>query len=236
MAKNSGSTSNVPVPSPLTADAVTDWLENNPEFMADNADFVARLLPNRFGGGEGVVDMQNFVLNRLRTEIAEKNSREKSLIQAAEANVMVQERVHRAVIALLKADSLDAVVSLITEDLPDLFDVEAAVLCLETDVGLPGGVKTVEGGAMDTLTQATERVVLRADIEGSDVLFGPLADDIQSMALMRLDCGPSAPRGVLVLGATGRSAFHPRQGTELLAFFADALQLTIGKWLSAENQ
>jgi hypothetical protein len=74
--------------------------------------------------------------------------------------------------------------------------------------------------------------VLRADTRGDKVIFGARASKVRSMALMQLNFGTRAPRGMLVLGASAPDAFDPSQSTDLLAFFAFVLQRCVRRWLN----
>jgi hypothetical protein len=49
---------------------------------------------------------------------------------------------------------------------------------------------------------------------------------------LRLSFGRGAPVGLLCIGARKPGRFHPGLGTELLAFLARALGITIGQWIN----
>ncbi len=74
-------------------------------------------------------------------------------------------------------------------------------------------------------------VVLRADIEGDKVLYGSGTGLVASEALLRLHASPEAPAGLLALGARHTTRFDPEQGSELLGFLAQVLELCIRTWL-----
>jgi len=221
----------------LAAEAVAAFLERNPGFLNERPALMSALVPAPFDRGNGVVDMQSFLLDRLRGQLAQAKACETSLIEAAAANAQVQQRVHRAVEALLAARSFEGLIRIVVEELPGRFDVAAASLCIETDKPLPRGTASsglviLPPGAIASIGGADRPVVLRADTRGDKAIFGIRAAKVRSIALMRLDFGTRAPRGMLVLGSGAPDAFDPRQSTDLLAFFAHVLQCCVRRWLN----
>lgn len=221
----------------LAPEAVAAFLERNPGFLNDRPALMSVLVPPDFDHGNGVVDMQMFMLDRLRNQLSTTRSRERALLEAAEANARVQHRVHRAIRSLLAARSFEALIRTIVDDLPEMFDISAASLCIETEAPLPKGAHStglviLAPGTIDGLTDAEEPVTLRSDTLGDAAIFGARAARVRSIALLQLDFGSKAPRGLLVLGSAAADAFDPTQGTELLAFFAYVLQRCVRRWLN----
>jgi hypothetical protein len=64
------------------------------------------------------------------------------------------------------------------------------------------------------------------------MLFGGAAGLVRSQALLRLAFGRNAPAGLLCIGTRQLGRFHPGLATELLAFLARALGITIAQWLN----
>lgn len=227
-------------PDPLTADAVAAWLKSHPNFLTERPDLLATLIPPEFDHGRGVIDLQRFMIDRLRGDHARISARERALLTAAESNAGTQARVHAAVKALLAPRSFEALIRVVSEDLPGLFGIKAVALCVETGEPLPGnaadvGIIVIPPGTLDDLFKSKTSVVLRADVQGDKAIFGRNAGRIRSVALMRLDFGKGAPRGMLALGSTALHEFDPRQGTELLAFFGFVLQHRIRRWLGVQD-
>jgi uncharacterized protein YigA (DUF484 family) len=219
----------------LTDEAVAEHLKRNPNFLNEHPDVLLALVPPEMDRGRGVVDMQRFMLERLRVELATRKGREGKLLQAARSNADVQAKVHLAVRALLQAPSLEELIRIIVGKLPKMFDIAAAALCVESDKTLPGvgktGIVLVPNGTLDELLAEERPVALRAGVAGDERIFGPKAGQINSVALMRLELGRKAPKALLVLGARSPAGFDPRDGTELLGFFAYVLQHSIRRWL-----
>jgi len=220
-----------------SADAVAEYLKNNPGFLNDRPELIAALVPPEYVRGEAVVDLQRFMLERMRGDHAQMAARERALLDAAKANTRTQARVHAAIKALLGPRSFERLIGVVSEELPRLFGIRAASLCVETGEPLPGnagdiGVILIPPGTLDELFEGHNPIVLRSEVRGDKAIFGRKAARIRSVALMRLDFGEGAPRGMLALGSTEPHEFDPRQGTELLAFFAHVLQHRIRRWLN----
>lgn len=222
---------------PVTAETVTAYLRTHPDFLAENPDLLIALTPPQFDRGEGVVDMQSFMLNRLQAELAQLKSRERTLLAAAETNVNVQYRVHQAARVLLDARSFKHLIRVINDELPEILVVEAVALCVETDEKLFGntedaGVTVIRPGTIENLFEPETDLVLRPDTPGETAIFGKTAARVNSSAMLRLGIGPKAPMALIALGSHAADGFNPHQGTELLGFFGHAVEHCIRRWLS----
>lgn len=225
----------------LSSEAVTEWLRHHPEFLNDHPGLLAVLVPPEFHQGETIIDMQRFMVERLQGELAGLQRREAALIDAAKANATVQGRIHSAVRGLLDAASLEEMIKFIIHKLPRRFDLASVVLCIETGDNPPPAFTTrdvvaLAPGAPDMLLgkrrNKGRKVTLRADIRGEEAMFGAKAAKVRSAALLQLDFGEAAPRALLALGSHSISGFDPRQGTEMLSFFARVLESCVKRWLA----
>lgn len=232
---------------PTAESDVIAYLRTNPDFLMRHPDLAAELtlLPRDFGS-PAVVDMQHALTNRLRVEIEHLKAGQRLLVGNSRANAANQARVHAAVLALISATSFEHLVSVITEELTLLLDIDAVGLGVEREAevgaarltGFIGGPSAVAGvqvlavGAVDQILGADQDVILRAEVEGDPTLFGAAAAGLVcSDALVRLRVSSKAPMGLLALGSRKPGSFHPGQGTELLAFLARVIEVTICAWL-----
>ena len=78
---------------------------------------------------------------------------------------------------------------------------------------------------------ADKDALLEDQVRGDPALFGAGAGLVHSEALLRLTIGSHAPAGILALGSRKPHKFKGGQGTELLCFLAQALEITIFQWL-----
>ncbi len=189
----------------------------------------------RFDGN--VVDMQHLVLNRLREENAKLRDAYASIVATARDNRAAQLQVHAAVLQILSAGSFENLIHTVTADLPLVLDVDTVTICLEAgDATIPrayaAGLRSLPEGAVEGYLGAGRDIALASDITGERKIFGAATGLVRSQALARLDIGPQAPKGLLAIGSRNLDAFHQGQGTELIGFLSQAVEVTIRQWLS----
>jgi hypothetical protein len=139
----------------------------------------------------------------------------------------------------LSATTFEHLISVVTDEMTLLLDIDAVGLCVETSHGgaahlsnTGNGVQLLDPGAVDDLLGENKSVLLRADVSGDPALFGSAAAGlVRSDALVRLNVSSAAPIGLLALGARRPGVFHPGQGTELLSFLAHVIEYSIRAWL-----
>jgi uncharacterized protein len=212
------------------------YLKKHPDFLVEHPELLSVLTPPRANRGEGVVDMQYFMLERLRGELQKLKSQQRALISTSRSNLNSQGRIHQAVLTIIAATSFEQLIQTATTDLAVLLDVDVVTVAVENMVGrqprLPHpGVQLLPAGTVDRILGEGKDALLRGDIAGEPLLFGSGAGLVRSEALLRLRVSEEAPVGLLCIGTRRPDKFSPGQGTELLTFLARALELTIAAWL-----
>lgn len=224
-------TGTAPLPA-MTAEQVEDFLLGHPDFLRDRPALLAEILPDR-DAGEAVADFQAHALRRLRTDIEDLKSGTEEIILNARNNMSTQARTHEAVINLLEADSFDALLRVVTDDLPRLLDVDLIMLCFET--GLPKGaaiyVQEIPEGSVDGLLGGAHSL-LRDMVAGETAIYGSGTGLVQSDALIRLPVKDTLPPGLIALGSRRAGTFHSGQGTELLVFLSTVIALCVHRWVA----
>ena len=220
----------------LSAAEVVAFLRQNPDFLVEHSELLQVLTPPSQQRGERVVDMQHFMLQHLRAEIARLKGQHRALVATSRANLATQSRVHTAVLTLLAASSFEQLIQIVTTDLAVLLDADVVTIAVESSGPQRPrlnhqGVQILEPGTVDTVLGADRDVVLHSDADGDPVLFGDGAGLVRSAALLRLSVSAAAPVGLLCIGMRRPGKFHGGQGTELLGFLARALGITIAAWL-----
>ncbi|PWC54905.1 DUF484 family protein [Azospirillum sp. TSO22-1] len=229
-----------PGPSPkvaptLTAEDVCAYLREHPDFLVQHPELVDHLTPPTHDRGRGVVDLQAFMVDRLRGDIRALKDQQRELITTTRANLNSQNRIHAAVLFLLDAQNFEQLIQTIATDLAVLLDLDVAGLVVESNgLDIPHvhrtGVRVVEPGMIDQWL-GTRDVVLAADTPGDPELFGPGAGLVRSQALIRLQISSETPEGLLAFGSRDPEMFHPGQGTELVCFLARVVERCIRSWL-----
>ena len=215
---------------------VAEYLRRHPDFLVEHPDLVRLLTPPAHDRGEGVVDMQRYMLEKLRGEIGKLQDSQTDLLATARVNQSIQARIHAAILSLLGATTLEHLIEVITTDLAVHLEVDSVVLGFEAlDRVAPGqharGLRLFPRGRIDRLMAGARDVLLIADAPGDEELFGGAASLVRSQALLRMQLRRDAPLGILAFGARDAEKFHPGQGTELLTFLGRVVELSIRAWL-----
>lgn len=213
----------------LSDKAVADYLLDHPDFLINHGELLRVLTPPSKVSGENVVDMQTFMIDRLRAD----NGR---LISTTRGNLSGQARIHDAVLAMLGATSFEELVHIASTDLAILLDLDAVVLGVESadeDAAgkHPGGVCVLAPGAVERLVGKGRDVRLKISDEGEESVFGAATGLVRSQAMIRLNFSDNTPPGLLALGSRDCDKFQNGQGTELLLFLARVLEHCVRAWL-----
>ena len=223
-------------PAVPTADQVAAYLSQHPDFLIDHPELLSILSPPRVDRGERVVDMQHFMVQHQRNEIAQIKALQKDIVSASRANQAVQARVHAAVLAIISARTFEQLIQTVTTDLANLLDADVVTIAVEQQGGqrtkLPHqGVEILQPGTVAEVLGPERDIVLQTETEGDPRLFGAGAGLVRSAALARLPVSANAPAGMLCIGTRKPGKFQAGQGTELLSFLARVLGITIAAWL-----
>jgi uncharacterized protein YigA (DUF484 family) len=223
-------------PSEIGPREVVAYLRQNPDFLDRHPDVLRWLRAPAREIGDGVLDFQHFLLERLRRDYARLQDERKSLIATSRGNLASQCRVHKAVLAMLRASSFEHLLQIVTTDLAVLIDVDVITLGVESAASHPprlplNGIHLLRSGTVDKLLGPSRDGLLCTNIHGDPALFGEAAGLVRSQALLRLSFGRSAPIGLMCIGTRSSDTFQPGLGTELLTFLARTLEISIAQWL-----
>lgn len=218
----------------ITAEDVVAYLKAHPDFFEKNAEIAGELAPR--SQGPGVIDMQQAILKRLRSEIDRLKSERTEIIANSKQNQIVQNRIQAAVISIIQATTFEKMIHVVTHDLPELLDVDFITLAIEANADAPKkvpvrGVYVLAPGAIDQSIGENKQARLRSSISGEEAYFGEVARFVQSDVLLRLCVSSGSPDGVMCFGSRNPEAFGPDMATELLFFLAKVLENTIRAWL-----
>ncbi len=223
-------------PNDLSSAQVMDFLQHNPDFLSENAQTIVEMAPPTRWSGDGVIDLQKFLLERQSEDLGQLRLAAQEVIETSRGNMSSQTRTHSAVLALLSAQDLEHTLRIINEDLPLLLDVDVATVGFEPGVDAPqalasANIRSFQPGDIDGVLEPGYDVVLLKEIAESKAVFGSAASLVRSAALLRLRPGRAVPAGMVALGARSPGFFHPRQGTELITFLARVIERCVHRWL-----
>ncbi len=218
---------------------VEDFLRSHSDFLIRHPDLLLNLAPpSRWSREDGILDMQVFMIDRLRDEVERVRGAAEHLIHTSRSNMSIQTRTHKAVLAILAADTMAELVEAIRDDLPTLLDVDVATLCFETpETALPKlaapGVLTLPVGAVATMMGGSDRdCALTEEMPGDPALFGDGSGLVLSSAVVRLTPGAPCPDGVMALGSRHGRTFHAGQATELITFLARVVERCVLRFVA----
>ncbi|MHA1601005.1 MAG: DUF484 family protein [Alphaproteobacteria bacterium] len=230
---SAGATENASV----TAEGVARFLRRHPDFFAHHPDLLDVLTPLARDRGNGVLDLQQFMVERLRNELSEMAAARDALVITGRGNLSAQTRVHKAILALLAARNFEHFIETLTTDTPVILDLDVVTIGVEqtndnASRTHTAGVCRLESGMVECLLGPRQAIALHADIAGNDAIFGAAAGLVRSEALIRLSIGKTTPVALLALGSRNAEHFQEGQGTELLSFLARVVENSIRGWLN----
>lgn len=220
----------------VTADDVCAYLRDHPDFLTRHADVLAyQAGPAPADRGKGVVDLQSFMVERLRGEVNRLKEQQRELIGTTRANLNSQHRIHAAVLFLLDAQNFEQVIQTISSDMAVLLDLDVISLVIESDEAerpevAQSGVRVVPPGRVDAWLEYRD-VALRENCCGHPEIYGAAAENVRSEAMVRLQISSIAPPAMLAFGSRDPDSFHAGQATDLVAFLARVAERVLRSWL-----
>ncbi len=228
----------------LGEEEVLGYLLEHPDFLVAHPEvLLTSTPPARFGEGDDkVVDIQQVMLKRLQTEMAELQDCAEQLILTTRSNMATQKGTLQAALAILDSEGLGPLVRTVNEDLPMLLDVDVCALRFEQPVARKAaGVRplpdddgldlaTLPAGFVDDLFGAEAQAVLRPSVDAEAAVYGDLAGLVRSDALVRIDPGHGIPPGLLALAARVEGTFEPDMAMDLLVFLAKVMENCVRRW------
>ena len=217
---------------------VAEFLRHHPRFLEDHPELLEHLTPPPRWTGDGIVDMNQYILDRLRGEVDNLRSCAMDLIDTIRTNLSGQTRTHSAVLALVAADGLDQLVRTIRDHLPLILDVDAVAVGFEPPPApVPALVapdfQRLPEGCVRRLMGAGERVQLLGEMNDDGTVFGAAAGLVRSAAFARIRPDGALPAGLFALGSRTEDAFHSGQGPELVQFLARVVENRLQRFLGA---
>lgn len=219
-----------------SAAEVRAFLERNPDFLRQNPDLAAIVTAPERPRGDGIVDMQQFLVERLREENEVLKVTQQEMIENARSNMYHQTRVNEAVLTLMGAPSFAHLIHAITNDFAIILDMDVVSLSIENaELNMPGqelsGVQILAAGEIDRRIGKGKRFRLEQARPDDADLYGGLAGLVQSQALVRLIFSPETPQGILAFGSRKEDAFDESMGTDLLNFIGKSIEALVRQWL-----
>jgi uncharacterized protein YigA (DUF484 family) len=208
-------------------EAIRAFLRSRPDFLRDDAELM-QALGLRLDAAN-VVDFGPEALSRVARAHRKETSVRRRLEATARANFDAQSRTHEAVIEVIAARNHSDLAARLDDLARSHFGLAMAVIALEGPDRAPAGWRPLIEGQIDLLLGRGKPARL-GRVPTATGLFGPAAEGVGSVALVRLSLWESARTGVLAFGAESLDAFTPDMGHELIDFLARVVERTAERW------
>lgn len=232
---------------------VREYLLTHPDFLDENEDVLAALVPPVQKRGDGVEDFQRYMLARLQDNFAAIKGEHDDLMSLMQEHVQRQNRLNVAALTLLDAPDLESILVFMTRDLRLLLDQEIVSLFLESCEGLApadyGYVKVMETGFIARWLAGRDIVLEEQPVfdkavaqvlggktesrsssgDAARELFGDKAVTVGSRALVRFDLGEGMPEGLLALGHRESMYYATGLATEQIEFLGAIFERCLQK-------
>ena len=182
-----------------------------------------------------VIPFEERAVAHLRERLGAIEEANQDLIAFARGHSGAVASIHAAVIAAMEADSIEGLLHTVTQEWPLILGIDAVALALV--VGRQGfradgnGVRFVAPQLLDCTIRQIDGVEMRT-VDRGHPLFGPACDLIRAQALIRIDCEPPLPTGLIALGQRAELSLDARHGSELLMFLGRSLAAMLRRWLT----
>jgi uncharacterized protein YigA (DUF484 family) len=198
----------------LTADNVAYFLQNHPDFFHDHLDLLEQMtIPHPSGVAVSLLSKQ---LELLRNKQHEQESQLNELVEIARNNDAAFLGLHQLTIALLNASTLEEAVLTLQQALAAYFStefVEVRLIQYCPDSALEKlfinpNSQDVKAFMKELGSQQTK--CARPTLAQAKILFGDLALEVESCAIIPMELGNSA--GILAIGSREAGRFHYSMG------------------------
>lgn len=215
--------------------SVISFFKKQPDFLAKNPQILAS---QKFPDPEnesGLVDFQNFMVRRLRTENAHLREMIEEMIENGRDNISIQSFTLTAALALLNTVSPGDLKRLVHQDLPQMLDLDVCRVALERRHPMAADTPPspalmdldpiwMQPSTVDRLLGEDNGIHLATNFVDHMDLFAEARVPIRSVALVRIHGRSVIPPGLFVLGSRSAVTFHPDQGSELVSFLTRVLE------------
>ena len=182
-----------------------------------------------------VIPFEERAVAHLRQRLGAAEEANQDLIAFARGHSGAVASIHQAVLAAIDADGIDGLLHVVTQEWPLILGIDAVALSLIVgDRGFRadgGGVQMVDPEILRRAIELVAGVEMRT-VDRGHPLFGPACELIRAEALIRIDCDPPMPSGLLALGQRQALSLDARHGSELLMFLGRSIAAMIRRWLT----
>jgi uncharacterized protein YigA (DUF484 family) len=210
---------------PLEAAEVRRFLADNPDFLRDDHGLLEELGLKVAGGN--VVEFGPAAIARVHAAHQREATQRQQLEKVARANFSAQAQTHGAVIDLLDASGHAELAARLDRIARERFGLVAGVIAVEGPA--PDGWRGLAEGQVDMIVG--DHGLVRMGFAPTALgLFGDRAEEVRSMAMVRMAIWEPASQALLAFGSAEPEGFTPDMGSELVVFLARVAERTAERW------
>ena len=212
-----------------SAEQVAAFLRRHSEFLLQYPDLALTLrLPTQVGAN--TASLAGYQLENLRESNRLLVSRMGGLIQTAQSNELLVQRIHMLGLRLLKSNSLIDALQQVAASLREDFHTDLISICVIDLPSVPlqaSWLQQVPANAPGLVVfqehlRSNQPVCGRLKAEKLQFLFREREAEVASAVLLPLD-----PIGLLAVGSGDANRFHPGMGTVFLSMIAELIRTAL---------
>lgn len=211
-------------PAPDGWPAARALLMAHPALLRDDAELMQTLAVK----AANIVEFGPAALARLEAARARETTARQEIEALARANFHAQSQTHALIVDLLESRNNADLARRVQQAAEERFGLVAGCIAVEGPGITPAGWRALPSGMIDLLLG--DGVARMGQTLAADELFGHLAEDVHSMALVRLSVWSPLRQGVLAFGSGDADGFTRDMGAELVAFLARVVERTAERW------
>jgi len=208
--------------------AVRRFLSDNPEFITGDDGLLDELGLKVAAGN--VVEFAPAAMARIHAAHQHEATQRQHIEETARANFSAQAQTHGAVVDLLDARNHSDLARRVDELAQQRFGLATGVIAIETKGHPPAGWKMLVESQVDMILGGPQRLARMGFAPTALGLFGERAEEIKSMAMVRMAIWDPSRQGLLAFGSADPESFTEDMGAELVAFLARVVERTAERW------
>ncbi len=234
----------VPVEEEISVQVRNAILEHPEAILSDEDVMRALVNANDDAMGQNVFDLRSIAMEQLQNRLDHLEDTHRTVIATAYENLVGTNQVHRAILRLLSAQTFEEFLSEFENEVSEILRVGFIRIVIETpEINDPavnemaqGGLAVVPRGfvnqyALGSRHNSVRKVILRQAKSDAAQIYGKNSDLVRSEACLILDLGEGKLPAMLVMGSEDAHQFSPKQGIDLLLFFAGVIECIMRRWL-----
>ncbi len=202
------------------------WLKANPEHLLADHELLSEL---GLKPSDNVVAFGPAALSRLEAAVKRETGARRAVEHVARANFAAQAQTHVTALDLMEARNNTDLATRLDQACQARFGLTTASICLDKPGVAPFGWRLLEQGSVASLLgeHGLQRL---GPVEADEALFGGRADEVYSMALVRMALWNGERDALVAFGSSDPEGFTPEMGSELIAFVTRVVERVADRW------